>query len=250
MNAKLEQPRERVFPYYAREEAMLNAVGQTLELRGPSEQGKQTFTWSTKSKRALDLELRVQPSAALLAAGAGVGTTYFLYKLELSHGDVAYNYPGPPAGATVPQGMVLPHRGLVLRLSARELVCHVWFASGAVGRATTSAQVKVSAQPVHTSTGWPQLVPSDLQTPPAVAAAAAGTRAFPMDAREWRIRRGDNGAPVPLVAGVSVTCLSLNGVPVLGPVNVADFFEWQPIPPLALTNDCSGGATPVVVEYR
>lgn len=250
MNAKLQPPRERTFPYYAREEEMLNAVGQTLQLRGPGEGGKQTFTWSTKSKRALDLELRVQPSAAILAAGAGGGTTYFFYKLELAHGDLAYNYPGPPAGAVVPQGMVLPHRGLVLRLSARELVCHVWFASPVAGRATTRAEVKVSAQPTLTSIGWPQVVPSDYQTPPAIAPVAAGTRAFPMDAREWRIRRGDDGAPVPLAAAVSVTCLSLNGVPVLGPVNVADFFDWRPIPPLALTNDCSGGATPVVVEYR
>jgi hypothetical protein len=224
---------------------LLTAAGLTLELKGS---GPELFSWAPKlldergkeiaSQPALDLELRIQA----VAPDAPQDIPLWRYNVQLGHADSTYRFPGGGAGALgadVIDWPMLPHRGLVSRLTARELRIEVYcagFISGELPPARTAVQVSV--QPAFGSTGRPSIVSQDVQT-------AAAMR-FPAEANEWRLRQLD-GQPIAL--GTSTLALfALTGVPIATPVDSALFYDWQPIPTLAAF---WGASDPLVqADYR
>jgi hypothetical protein len=213
----MEQPAPRSINWAGGEERLLTAAGLTLELQGS---GEQLFSWAPRPKRALDLELRIQP-----IFGFSVSVPTWRYSYELGHGDGTYHYPGASPG--VLDRFIVPHRGLVARLNGKELTVKIAFAGFMDGEpAPAISKVQISVQPAFGSSGRPSIVSQDTY---GTALPLLPLR-FPAEANEWRLRQLD-GQPIPIGTNI-VSMLTISGPPV-GGGDAALWFDWQPIPALA-----------------
>lgn len=196
--------------------------GQTIRLSGTGPSSAEAFSWATTAKRALDLELRAQPLAFLdfdpLLAPV------LRYRLELGHGDAVHKFPATPPSLVVSSPM-LPHRGLMLRVSAKELRLIVWLDE--IGEPPAGATLLVSAQPAFGSTQRPSIVMQDVNY------AVDALHQFPIEAREFRIRSEATAQPLPIGFG-TIAMHSLTGSLLGAVVDAALYADWTPIPLLAL----------------
>lgn len=196
--------------------------GQMLRVSGTGESSAVAFSWATTAKRALDLELRAQPLGFLdfdpLLAPV------VRYRLELGHGDAVHKFPATPPSLVVSNPM-LPHRGLMLRMSAKELRIAIWLDE--IGDPPAGATFNVSAQPAFGSTQRPSIVMQDVNY------EVDSLHQFPIEAREFRIVSEATAQPLPLAWG-SIAMHSLTGSLLGAPVDAALYAQWQPIPLLAL----------------
>lgn len=211
-------------------------AGQTLRLSGLGESSAQAFSWAPRSKRALDIELRIQPLSFLNANPATAPVIN--YRLEISHGDVKPKFPATPPNLVINNPMC-PHRGLLSRLSARELRVVVWVSPLDLDP-PEGATVQVSVQPALGSTARPSIVCQDINTSP------ESLQQFPIEAREWRVSDAISGQPMAL--GVStLEMVALTGAPSAAG-DGALFAEWTPIPVLAAFWRCTDNV--VQADYR
>jgi hypothetical protein len=206
----------RRISYWRGEEILRNAIGETFKLQG---NGRQLFSFSLESKRALDLELRIQPLASNIA---GAALPLWRYKLEIGHGDAiarsVEQVPGFPL-----QDPQIPHRGLLTRLSSRELRVTVWLDSVLGGElAGAVSEILISAQPSFGAVGWPSITYQD-------ASDVEALRRFPIEAREFRARQWNDGLSIP-IGTVNLGFLALNGFAVAAATDAALFLDWTPIP--------------------
>lgn len=179
---------------------------------------KGTFSLTSEDGAVLDLELRMR----CVASNATLGQIPLLeLALEYGHGDASFSAvasPLPVISGAPPQPIAIPARGYVQRLSARWVRVQV-LAAGILGGAPggDAATVRVSVQPVLAS----QLAPIVYQQP------VRGLTAYPMAAREWRIR-DFSGQPF-AAAAVTLAPLGLSGN-LLPLIDAALLADWTPIP--------------------
>lgn len=196
--------------------------GQVTNLSGVGESSAQMFSWATKADRALDIELRCEPMGFLdfdpLLAPV------LRYRLEVAHGKMVHKFPATPRGLVVANPMI-PHRGLLCRLSARELRIAMWLDE--IGEPPDGATLKVSVQPALGSTARPSIIMQDVNY------AVDSLHQFPIEAREFRIVSEASAQPLPI--GFSTIAMhSLTGSLLTAPLDSALYAQWQPIPLLAL----------------
>jgi hypothetical protein len=209
--------------------------GQTFALNGVGESSAQAFSWATVAKRALDLELRIQPLSFLRANESTA--PIINYRLEIAHGDVVHKFPATPQGLVI-NNPILPHRGLLARLSSRELRVALWLSPLDLDP-PDGATVKVSVQPALGSTGRPSIVMQDVNTSPTTM------QQFPLEAREWRVRSVQDGQPGP-IGLASLTFVALTGALAAGG-DAALYADWTPIPVFAAFWMCDQA---VQADYR
>lgn len=224
----------RRLEYWRGEEILRNAAGETFKLQG---NGKQLFSFSLESRRALDIELRVQPLATSVP---DADIPLWRYSLELGHGH-AMTKSVPDAPGVITQNPYLPHRGLLTHLSARELRVNVWLDSvfGGTTDGATS-EVQISAQPTFGAIGWPSITYQDIAT------NADLRHRFPIESREFRMRDWVNGRPIP-IGTIALDLWGLNGVPVVAAADAALYLDWTPIP---LTAAFWSTDQPAGIQYR
>lgn len=208
--------------YLRGEELLEFPSGQVINLSGVGESSAVMFSWATVADRALDIELRAEPTGFIdfdpeLAP-------VLRYRLEVGHGKMVHKFPGTPRGLVVSNPM-LPHRGLLSRLSARELRIAMWLDE--IGVPPSRATLKVSVQPALGSTSRPSIVMQDVNY------AVDALHQFPIEAREFRIRSEATGQPLPIGWG-NLALRSLTGSLLTAPLDAALYAQWQPIPLLAL----------------
>ena len=196
--------------------------GQLFRVSGTGESSAIAFSWATKARRALDIELRAHVLSFLdfdpeLAP-------VVRYRLELGHGDSVHKFPATPPSLVVSNPM-LPHRGLLTRLSAKEFRIAVWLDE--IGEPPAGATFYVSAQPALGSTGRPSVVMQDVNY------AVDALHQFPVEAREFRIRSEASALPLPIGWGTTAMH-SLTGSLLTAPIDSALYADWTPIPLLAL----------------
>lgn len=182
------------------------------------------LNWEPTPRRIYDLELRVQLISTGATAAALIPVLGF--DLEIGHGiGTGYNMPRRADGLPPMTRYTVPGRGLVLRFTAAK--ANVYFRMlgllSAAGTAWTG-QLCASVQPAR---GPLPVVPTETA---ALALAAAGRHALPMDAREWRIYGADGQPLLPGVA--SIVLLSVSGG-VVATVDASAFAGWSPIPHFA-----------------
>jgi len=225
-----KKPGLRVFPHGLNHshEVLRGAAGDSLIVR---ESGFDSFVWEPEDRRALDLELRlrlvsVQDTAAYVIPQAR-------FKMTFGHGDVSWQIPPRPAIAVagaVEFLPIIPARGLVFRLSARQLQIDVFN-----NVATQILKCNVSVQPQHSCCGptpYVQLGQDDW---------------LPMDAKEMRVRRPDGS--VFAAATALIQFFSLNGLGVTAAIDptTTGWSDFQPIPPQAASIHAS---VLTLMEYR
>lgn len=195
-------------------EVLRGAAGDTLDL---SEGGFSSFVWETEERRALDLELRIRIVAVKDTAPYVVPNVQ--YRLDFGHGDKSWKVPplaAVPTLGTLQATMFLPARGIVLRLSARQLQVDV------KNLVTTQlVKVDVSVQPSRAPIS-------------AIPYVQLGTDNWlPMDARYLRVRQPSGS--VFAAAAATIQFFTLNGQALTLPVDptTTGWSEYQPIPPQA-----------------
>lgn len=210
--------------------------GQVVNLSGLGEASAQAFSWATVAKRALDIELRIAP-VSFIAANPATAPVIEC-RLEIGHGAVVHKVPLTPAGLVI-SNVKVPHRGLLARLSARELRAIVWVSPLDLDP-PRGLTLKVSVQPAFGSTGRPSVVLQDFNT------SITSLQQFPIEAREWRVSDPLTGQPMAL--GVStLEMVALTGAPSAAG-DGALFAEWTPIPTLAAFWRCTDNL--VQADYR
>jgi len=200
--------------------------GDQVQLQGPS---TAYYEWSTKGRRALDLELR----ARLVETSCAIGETPLVrWNLEIGHGAISWSLPQGPlpiVSGTLVEQPVLPGRGLLLRLSARRLRINFFGGFTIAGAPVGSSKIAISVQPASgdrccNADWYTQLAdPAALPPPP-------HQQPFPMGAREFRVRLPNTGVPFP-AAGCAVIYAGVAGG-LFGPVDVfaGGLNDWTPIP--------------------
>jgi hypothetical protein len=204
------------------------------------------YEWSTRSRRALDLELR----ARIVETSATIGTSPLVrWALELGHGDQVWDLPVkalPIISGTLQNAPIMPARGLLLRLSARRLKINFQGGFDTDGVAIASSKIAISVQPSSgdrcCNADW-----YTQYTDPAAAPPPPHVSPFPMGARMFQLRDWDTGTRFPAL-GCVVIFAGLAG-DLFGPVDsfAAGYGDWTPIPVHAASMLTS---VPAQIDYR
>lgn len=242
--------------------------GSEIKLRGPSglilelvSNGQRQFQWAPEDKRALDVELRafIVDYGPVPPGPDAPDPPVVRFGMTFGHGVQTWNHPiatpyglaGTIGGAQITVPWVLPARGLVMRMSCRELFFSLQSPSKLVDPATGPwpyTKVQVSIQPVHSAR-----LPAIARQQYGMTAPPAGSfylETFPPEATEFRLF--DNQGR-PFAAGADlITFQDLGGGQLGAGVDVALYATFQPIPVNAI-GWSAGTPDPTVgvsAEYR
>lgn len=210
-------------------------AGDTLELQGF---GELYYEWQAEDKQALDLEVR----ATLFSTTTTPNKTPVVRtRFEFGHGTAVIQHPPvriPAASVDPYQSAILPGRGLVVRLSARQFRLYLQGGFNYDGSATPSSKVIVSVQPSIASQRFP--------LPYTQWALGDTLQPFPANANEFRVRR-PNGMPW-FAGACNLFMLSVYDEILSGEdVKAAGYGDWTPIPPLAASCELDFNS---IIEYR
>jgi len=218
-----------------------NPAGQLIEL--PPAPGSKLFAWSTKERLAMDLELRARIVGAPPAFFPEVR-----WSSELGHGRVSYSDPAPSVsgglgGAIAIADEILPARGMVWRLSAKEL--RINFRNFTVGLLPPlSIKLLVSVQPAQGALPFVRRQ-QQISIP---AAGSSSLNRFPAEASSWFLRSAFSGKAL---VGYTVTYVSIANASIITVAPPVAMFE-DPIPVTAagfFITDAGGGATTAMASY-
>lgn len=218
-------------------------AGDTLLLQGESEL---YYEWQTEQRDALDMELR-----ALIVAtdNQAAASPVVRFRVEFGQGAVSYNHPPSAPNSDVitfgnPLRAIVPARGLVLRVSARQF--RVFFLGGfdRKGGVVASNKIQVSAQPAVSR--LESLPMQDYAPGTDPSGIPFNLMPFPMASRMFRVRDVDGQ---PFFPGAAALAVFDSFTTLLGSADVASggYGDWTPVPPLALTY---GTDAPATVEFR
>lgn len=221
--------------------------GQRLTLQGllPNGAGYNHIDWNPEHREAIEVECRI----SVVSNNAPAFTkAIVLYTLEFGHGSLTIKDPGPLAPVpTQPLswGYLVPDRGLIFRVAARQLRVNlgIWGieSGGPWNPATARAQMNVSFMPVQ-SVPLPDVPRTDYRTAGAFSQANR-MRVFPITANEFRVR-DTNGLAFPAAtAQITISSQNLAG----HTYDASLLADWTPIPWYAFIwqND-----TNMMVQYR
>jgi hypothetical protein len=205
--------------------------GQSSQVLNIPQGSTARFQWAPSDRRASTVEVKAQIQSYKLSPfdyQPGVVFPDVRYRLTFGHGQYTYTDPLRAAqsdgNSTPPQlkGYTLPARGIVLRLTVRELI--VEFETSQVDNVIQNTQILLSFMPVATT---------DLPTYGDSSEGHGlirdtGIQVFPAWAKEWRLR---DFSGQPFAAGTNDLLLyRLGGWPFLeNPFDRADYSEWSPI---------------------
>lgn len=212
----------------------------------PPAPGQRLYAWDVDGNVAMDVELR----ARIVSCPPGF-LPLVRYSIELGHGRIVYTDPqpsvaGPLGGAVVFEQEILPARGMVWRLSAKQL--RVNFQNFTAGLAPPAPDIKiaVSVQPVLGAARPYRMRQQFVDVP---AAGSSGVSRFPADFDSWHVRSAVSGKV--LAGGYTVDYISLTNATIATVAPPTLRFE-DPIPVLAAgwrLNDTGGGAALAMAQY-
>jgi hypothetical protein len=216
-------------------------------LTGPSSQqlvlqgsGQKSISWGTTERRAVELEIRIRILASSVTA------THFpivQYVMEFGHGKALWKtgqVPNTQTNAVPAHQLVVPARGVVHRLSTRDLRLTLFCNGDEAGTAVASNVVQVSFQPVLSSCR--DVFPRQQFS----RSITDGFCGLPMEAEEMRVRNPTNGQPFAALAD-TFHFLAFNGG-IWGNADAATLADWVPIPSGAVAFTSSH--VNYLVEYR
>jgi hypothetical protein len=207
---------------------------EVMPLRGPSAQllklqsdGPIAITWAPTDKRATDLEVRVR-LIDVIGADGDINPPVVRWHMQLGHGMYVWNQPPLSApfagGAPVYADYALPARGVVLRMSTRELTIRL----RQIGKRDAPFDlypaliVSVSFLPCI-GMRLPAFAQQDYS--PTVGGAGLPAAPFPTEANEFRVFN-DHG--LPFAAG-DIYFVGVLGA-TIGPYPLASYSAFSPIP--------------------
>jgi hypothetical protein len=225
------------FPYAGASDVvkLRGPAGQIITLNGD---GPNTLQWAPDDKRAMELEFRML-IVDWQRPGVGSAAPPNLYwSLTFGHGQMTWYNPTAPAPALAAlagffKPNLLPQRGLVLRLPARELK----FTMRALERQTDPPQpapdftkIQVSVQPI-VGMQTPVLPKQHGFYAPLLALAETTVQTFPAEATEFRVF-DISGRPFTLGV-LTLSFANLNSGTVGAPQDASLYATFQPIPVFA-----------------
>lgn len=212
-----------------------------VRLRGPSglvlkleSTGSKEIQWAPIDRQASEVEVR----AAVITHspdGAPASPPLVRLRLQYGHGSATWTQPlpDPPftGGAQLLKGFVLPSRGAVLRLSAREIFVKAESPTRAdhITAPYAYTLVQVSFQPVF---GAPSPLFPRCDVCWADNPGALELQGLPMEAQELRIFNVNNGQP--FAAGVLNVAFGDSEGGVTVPVDANAMAQFVPIPAFAV----------------
>lgn len=242
------------------EQLVYSETASELPLRGPSGQlmtiplgGNQQIQWAPTDRRAVDVELRVGIKALLLN-GSSISFPDPIVRWQVETGHGMYVWTEPPS-AMVPlnvpsvQRSFLPVRGLLKRISARELRFVGYFDGNFGIQRYSSVTLDVSFLPCKSMTL--PVYPTEEVVDPSVGAGVVLVAKFPPSASEWRLF-DVNGDPYVAAAHTDVELVGIGGG-VSAPMDRANWADFKPIPPRTWGWTLSGldaSTSPVYAQYR
>ena len=230
-----------------------------LPLRGPSSQlitipqhGTAHIGWLPTDRRSCDVEMRVGIVGWTLAPGiVVVPDPDVRWWVEVGHGKYVWTEPPP---ALVPQNVpsveqaYLPTRGLLIRVSTRELRFNARFNGGFLAALNRFVDITLSVSFMPVDAMEEPLYPLEDVVTPSVGGKFAK---FPPGAKEWRLFDVD-GLPYVAAAHTDVNWISIGGG-VSGPFDRALWADYMPISPRMWGWGLSGldaSPQPVYAQYR
>ncbi len=171
------------------EQLVYNGIPSVMPLRGNSSEvltmaigQKKSIQWAPTDRRAQDVEVRIVWLAFNSPTGGAHTDPQVFYTLEYGHGRSVVTEPTARL-FTRPGGYNVPARGLVTRVSSRELMVSMTYWGGySTAAEYESVSVQVSFLPVTAMTPPPMPV-GDVAT----RSIANKLAIFPAEAHEWRL---------------------------------------------------------------
>jgi hypothetical protein len=212
--------------------------GSVIELRGPSAQiltlqaaGPQLIQWAPEDYRVQDVEVRLQLldyQPFDVNAVTPTPPPNVIYTLRFGHGRQTFTLPFCPgffgafAALRAFSNYTLPHRGHVLRLTAREIFVELQALQDIDGGANPYETVKVAVSfaPTHSTAGNAMPIQH--------VASGFVANPFPVEAREWRLCDA-RGLPY-AAAAATVDILDMSGRQIAAGVDAVNWAQFQQIP--------------------
>lgn len=228
-------------------------VGDRIRAQGNfySEHTLAEIAWLPDERLASEVEMRMNVISANPPAGKA---PVIRYKIEYGHGDSTVTLPPQINTSFVASDVILakifhllPSRGRVMRLSARQIRIKIALVGTHDGTAwpTPQALVQISFNPCS---GMHVPSAANEESLLTVAADPMHFASWPSDANEFRLRR-ENGTPFP-AATATMVFGGLNSY-LNGGNDAANYSDWSPIPAFSQWWSVGAGAgVSVLAQYR